>query len=159
MHLLQRFSQVLDTLDGIIASKNDQVAVGLRNLLLKPRSIKGLRIMADVLTIFNVLSKSLQERNIPFLKISSKVAKAKQAVADLLTGCETPHRVWYKPDVEADLLKVSEEREMHTRHSRLSSSSDVINIPKFKQSLINELDSAFEVNDVLKTFDVFNPEQ
>lgn len=77
----------------------------------------------------------------------------------MLTGCETPHRVWYKPDVEADLLKVSEERGMHTRHSRLSSSSDVIDIPKFKQSLINELDSAFEVNDVLKAFDVFNPEQ
>ena len=86
LRLLERFSQVLDALDSIIASKNCPTSIGLRILLLKPNTLKGLLVLADVLKILNFLSRLLQEKNLPFTKVSAKVSRVKERIHDSFKG-------------------------------------------------------------------------
>ena len=151
IRLLERFSHVLDALDSIIASKKCPTSIGLRKLLLKPNTLKGLLVLADVLKILNVLSRLLQEKNLPFTKVSAKVSRVKERIHDLFRNPDSSHRCWLKPEVEEKIFKLAlpDHPDLMWKH------------PIGKTTLTSKcLRPAYwkKVNPIISAFDLYNPD-
>ena len=90
------------------------------------------------------------------------VSRVKERIHDLFRNPDSSHRCWLKPEVEEKIFNLAFKRSDLTQSSRsdveTSNRKDNIDLIMFETRLLEELDTAFQVNPIMSAFDLFNPD-
>lgn len=162
VRFVDRYTQILDTLDAIYTKKKEPEVFGLRIAVTKKENMAMILLLCDVLKIVNILSMYLQSSEICLNDVSEKVTTTTNQLSELITLLERrdPDLYFSKISDIYDEINDRTELQRRLRGDQINVDPDEflkkVGIP-FIHSLINEIADAFHCNPVFSAFKALDP--
>ena len=169
-HVVERYECLLDCLDSLYDESKEPTVYGVRHCLTKTNTVCMIVLLCDVLKPVNLLSLYLQEDHVNYTNLDLRVNTTVNDMRQLITKYERADFADTEFRKCTDILEILTDRASLARRMRrdirVEGADDVEDAPaKFLQSigipfvnsLIGEIELAFESTPLLTSFGFLDP--
>lgn len=165
LRVCERFGSIVNALDVIYTEKKEPEVFGLRHNLTRKEIMGMVILLCDILKPINFLNLYLQEENVNFTKLSSRVETTVEELHRLISNYKNSNFAETAFERGQEVFdEITDSTDLRLR-LRGDASSDSLSIHSFLQhtgipfvySLISEVEDAFRCSPLLSAFGFLDP--